>query len=84
MKTHWLYGHGEDKIVTFNVEIDEEHKCHECIHRAVCKRNMWDFCSNFKFGTSNGKECECCINHFTRWDKDPIPCFHCKHYMNIE
>ena len=83
MKTHWLHGRGPEKIVEFNVEIDVEHQCSKCIHGDVCKRNMPDFCWNYWFGSSTGCfSCQGCTHKYTRYDnKDPLPCFCCKHYV---
>ena len=78
MKTHWLYGMGPDKRLDFKVEVDKETKCATCFHREVCSCDMEKRCSNYKFGDSRYKGCEGCINHFTRYDKDSVPCFHCR------
>ena len=82
MKTHWLYGEGPDKIVKYHHEIDEESNCKKCIHHRVCRYDMAEFCVNYKFGTSSAKPidtCESCSHKYTRYDKEPIPCFLCKH-----
>lgn len=77
MKTHWLYGRGPDKVLDFKREIDAETDCGKCIHREVCDRNMHKRCENFVFGTSVGGLCQACVHRFTRYDKDPVPCFSC-------
>jgi|SRR5581483_6297164 len=83
MKTHWLYGFGPNKEVKLNVEIDEETKCSDCIHVQVCDFNMRWRCSNYTFGTSEYSlsSCQSCINRFTRFDKDKVPCFVCPFFV---
>jgi len=80
MKTHWLYGHGENKEVKFNVEIDQETKCSDCGHFKVCNYDMSKRCANFDSG-GNGKDCEVCHHKFTRYDKDAIVCFYCRDFI---
>ena len=75
MKTHWLFGRGPDKVLDFKREIDEETDCSKCIHREVCDRNMERRCENYVFGTSAGHGCQGCLHQYTRYDKDPVPCF---------
>jgi hypothetical protein len=77
MKTHWLFGRGPDKLLEFKREIEAETDCRKCIHREVCDRKMEDRCENFDWGTSAGKGCHACTHRFTRYDKDPVPCFSC-------
>lgn len=80
MKTHWLYGMGPNKALDFNVEIDKETECSRCLHRKVCAYKMEERCVNYRFGTSEHTGCHGCIHRFTRWDKDAVPCFHCKEF----
>lgn len=82
MKTHWLYGLGPNKEIKFNIEIDEETKCIHCTHNEVCDRDVSKRCSNFWWGTSAETGCMSCTHRFTRWDKEKIPCFHCKWFKN--
>lgn len=77
---HWLFGFGPDKEIEFNEIVMEESNCSECIHKKVCKFSMEEFCINYKFGTSQHNGCQGCLHRFTRWDKDPIPCFKCKFF----
>lgn len=77
MKTHWLYGDGPDKILDFKREVDEETDCGKCTHREVCDRNMEKRCENYVFGTSAASGCQGCLHKYTRYDKDPVPCFSC-------
>ncbi len=78
MKTHWLFGHGPNKVLDFKREIDEEANCLKCIHNEVCDKNMEKRCENYVFGTSEGRGCFGCPHRFTRFDvKDPVPCFSC-------
>ena len=81
MKTHWLYGMGPNKEIKFNVEIDEETNCRKCTHDEVCDHSMEKRCSNFWWGDSRYEDCMSCTHRFTRWDKDKIPCFHCKYFL---
>ena len=82
MKTHWLYGRGPDKVLEFAVEVDTETSCATCIHKVVCDGDMEKRCSNFLFGNSDQpRGCLQCLHRFTRWDKDRVPCFHCKFHM---
>ena len=83
MKTHWLYGEGPDKRLRFAVEVDTETKCSTCLHREVCNIDMEKRCSNYSRGNS-GSDCSGCIHKFTRYDKDHVPCFHCKWYLTKE
>lgn len=85
MKTHWLYGFGDKKEIKFKIEIDAETNCDKCVHRLVCdKNNKLERCSNYVFGTSEGDEsCRSCLHRYTRWDKDSVPCFHCKNFNVI-
>lgn len=80
VKIHWLYGK-----VTFNIDVEKDDNCAECIHCRVCKKNMQDFCENFDFSTSEGepKTCDQCIHRFTRFfteEEHKIPCFKCRHF----
>lgn len=77
MKTHWLFGSGADKILTFAREIDIETDCSRCIHREVCDRKMEKRCENYEFGTSEGRGCSSCSHRFTRYHEDSVPCFSC-------
>lgn len=75
-KTHWLYGDRE-----FNIEVDDETSCSECVHRIVCSFDHEKLCSNFVFGgVSRHGGCQSCSHRYTRYDKDKIPCFHCPHF----
>lgn len=83
MKTHWLFGSGPNKEVHFNIEIDEETDCKSCIHRQVCDRDYSKRCTNFAVScVYRYMDCCSCTHSFTRYDKDKIPCFHCKFYLN--
>lgn len=78
IKKHWLYGD-----IKFNIDVQEEDKCSECIHWQVCKRDMSEFCLNYCFGTSDSKaSCKGCFHRHTRYcnDEDKLPCFRCKHF----
>jgi hypothetical protein len=82
MKTHWLHGRGPNKEVHFKVEIDEETDCKECIHNHVCMHKKERLCLNYEFGTSEYSGCDSCLHRFTRWcRKEPLPCFHCEHFI---
>ena len=82
MKTHWLYGSGPNKELKFKHEVDEETDCSTCIHNKVCSHNMEKRCSNFDFARSDRHPgCDLCLHRFTRYDKDPVPCFHCPDYL---
>jgi hypothetical protein len=77
MKTHWLYGRGPDKALDFQREVDVETNCMECTHREVCGKDMEKRCENYVFGSSSGRDCQGCGHKYTRYDKDPVPCFSC-------
>ncbi len=81
MIKHWL--HGEIKL---KHEIAEETRCIGCLHSKVCDRSMGSRCLNFKFSTSNGNpsSCDQCIHRFTRFDRDPIPCFACGDFLEAK
>lgn len=82
MKTHWLYGKGPDKALEFAVEVDADTDCVACVHVAVCDHSMEKRCSNYTFGCSDRmRGCQQCLHRFTKWDKDAVPCFHCKFHM---
>ena len=86
MKTHWLYGMGPNKELTFEREIDQETRCSECAHWKVCARKMPDRCVNYQFGTSDVlsmDSCDSCIHRFTRFDKEPVPCFVCDDFLPL-
>ena len=80
MKTHWLYGWGPNKEIHFKKEIEEETDCTKCIHAKVCDHEKTRRCFNYKCG-SGGRDCTGCEHKFTRYDKESIPCFHCKEYL---
>lgn len=80
MKTHWLYGMGPNKSLTFVREVDVETDCSKCIHREVCDRAMEKRCENYSFGTSAEKGCHACHHKYTRFDKDAVPCFSCSFF----
>ena len=69
---------GPNKELKFNKEIDVETQCKDCYHVEVCDKDKEKRCSNFDCGTSEYSDCQCCIHHYTRYDKEPVPCFHCK------
>ena len=78
VKHHWLYGE-----LRFQVEVEKEDSCAECIHWPVCKRDMEHYCKNFDFGTSEYQSCESCLHRFTRFDEEKegrIPCFRCSFF----
>jgi hypothetical protein len=76
IKKHWLYGDCK-----FNVDVKKEDDCTTCIHLKVCSRETEEFCKNFLFGTSAFRNCDACTHHCARWnERQPIPCFKCKHY----
>ena len=81
VKKHWLFGDCK-----FNVDVQEEDKCGECIHWCVCQRIMEYYCLNYCFGTSQWKGCGGCIHRFTRHGKkeDIFPCFKCKYFKKNE
>ena len=83
VKKHWLYGE-----IGFHVDVKEEDNCAECIHWAVCKRDMEKFCLNYTFGTSEGKArtCDTCLHRHTRkvWCQDGFPCFKCVYFKAKE
>ena len=81
-KTHWLYGSGPDRRLDFKVEIDEETRCCRCFHSDVCDYSMEKRCSNYSCGSSVGDGCQSCSHRFTRYDKDPVPCFICP-FFNV-
>jgi hypothetical protein len=82
MKTHWLYGLGPNKEIKYKHEIDVETNCNECAHAKVCHFKFDVLCTNYEFGTSEGKGCQGCHHRYTRFDdKDSIPCFHCKFFQ---
>ena len=82
MKTHWLFGRGPDHILDFKKEIDEETDCRKCIHNEVCDHNMERRCENYKFGDSSKEGCRACNHHYTRYDKDAVPCFSCPWFQS--
>lgn len=84
MKTHWLYGRGPNRVIEFIQEIDEETKCQDCIHKKVCASVMEHRCINYTFGTSEFRGCQGCVHKYTRFDKDPIPCFSCPDFIHID
>jgi hypothetical protein len=84
MKTHWLYGEGENKELHFLVDIDDETHCGTCGHKEVCDHEMEKRCSNYTFGTSQFKGCLGCLHRYTRYDKDSVPCFHCRYYLPVK
>lgn len=84
MKTHWLYGRGPNRVIEFIQEIDEETKCEDCIHKKVCAVVMEHRCINYTFGTSEFRGCQGCVHKYTRFDKDPIPCFSCPDFIHID
>ncbi len=73
-KKHWLFNQN------FRVEIDKETSCVECVHKLVCDRNTERRCVNYWFGTSTEKGCYSCTNHYSRFDKKPVPCFYCPYF----
>lgn len=77
--THWLFGHGPNKELKFNVFVLKESSCGECLHNKVCDHIMEKRCVNYEFATSEHTSCAGCIHRFTRFDKDDtkIPCFRC-------
>lgn len=81
IKKHWLHGD-----IKFNVDVQEEDNCSECIHWEICKickRDMSKFCLNYCMGTSEPTSCNGCLHRHTRkiWnEKDGIPCFKCEHF----
>lgn len=77
VKTHWLYGHGLDKILDFKREVDEETDCSACVHREVCGRDVEKRCENYQYGTSERSACQGCSHRFTRYDEKSVPCFSC-------
>lgn len=82
MKTHWLYGNGPQKSLTFVREVETETDCGKCLHRKVCEQTMEKRCENFSFGTSAEKGCGACLHRFTRFDKDAVPCFSCPDFAH--
>jgi hypothetical protein len=83
VKTHWLYGRGPEKRLTFVKEVDTESNCGECSHRKVCARAMEERCENFEFGTSAEKGCYACLHRYTRFDREAVPCFTCRDFSPI-
>lgn len=77
MKTHWLFGQGPDKLLNFKREVESETDCTKRIHSEVCGRDMQNRCENYEFGTSDGRGCQGCSHRYTRFDKEPVPCFSC-------
>lgn len=77
-KKHWLYS------VELKVDIEEETKCGDCIHYKVCSHAMEERCSNYRFGRSDETHCQSCTNHYARFDKDKVPCFHCGDFLKGE
>lgn len=75
--THWLFGKGENKELDFNQHIEIETDCSKCIHKKVCARAVEQRCVNYAFGCSSERGCHACLHHYTRWDKDSVPCFKC-------
>jgi len=64
-------------------KIKEETHCAECIHNKVCSQRTESFCKNYIFGTSEGTNCQSCLNRYTRWgpkDEERLPCFLCKYF----
>lgn len=75
---HWLYDKCE-----FETIVKKESSCLKCIHNNVCKSDYPDFCLNYIFGTSDVKplnSCQSCLHKYTRFDKDKILCFRCRHF----
>lgn len=75
---HWLYGE-----VKLKKAVKKETICQQCIHREVCTYDFVKLCTNYSFGTSaeGFQGCSSCSHRFTRYDKDPIPCFYCPHFV---
>lgn len=83
--THWLYGRGPNKEIDFELHVSEETDCSKCIHDEVCDHNMQKRCGNFLFGSSEDMHgCQPCNHRFTRFDKEPVPCFTCKWFVEKE
>jgi hypothetical protein len=72
----------------FNVSVEKDHSCQECMHRKVCAFDMRRNCMNYIFGRSGPNvkidSCDSCTHRFTRYDKDPIPCFKCRFFNLIQ
>lgn len=79
--THWLFGRGPNKVLDFKQPVAVETKCKDCLHAHVCSLQMERRCVNYECGTSNDSGCHSCSHRFTRWDKEAVPCFHCKDFL---
>ena len=78
MIKHWLY-----KEIEYKMEIEKETDCSSCFHNVVCNVDKEKRCVNFEWGHSNGAGCGMCVHQYPRWDsKQPVPCFHCKDYVD--
>jgi hypothetical protein len=80
---HWLYGSGADKELHFKEAVAEETKCSQCIHVRVCSISVEKRCVNFERGTSLRDGCACCVHHYTRFDRQPVPCFLCRQFLDV-
>lgn len=75
--SHWLFG--DSRII----EIEVETKCSDCFHAPVCPREYEKRCLNYAFGTSEGRGCHSCTNHYARFcNKTPVPCFLCEDFIH--
>jgi hypothetical protein len=72
---HHIFGH-----CTFEVLVEKNDDCTQCVHARVCSNRVNEFCDNYCFGTSADTGCHGCVHRYTRWDADPIPCFKCRYF----
>ena len=74
--SHWLFS--DHRVI----ELEVETKCSDCFHAPVCPRDYEKRCLNYAFGSSTGKGCQGCLNHYARFDKEPVPCFLCEDFIH--
>ena len=77
MKTHWLFGRGPDKILTFKREVAPAHHAVDALRAVRLRLHLEQRCENYVFGTSEGRGCQGCLHRHTRYHKDVVPCFSC-------
>ncbi len=77
-KNHWLF---EQRL---RVQIDKETDCSDCLHIHVCDMTFEKRCVNYWLGTSAERGCLACTNHYSRYDKEPVPCFCCPYFAQLD
>lgn len=81
--THWLYGSGPDKVLTFKRDVDRETDRSLCAHDHICSHKEETRCVNHDRGRASGAGCAGCLHSYTRYDRQPVPCFHCEDFLPL-